>query len=174
MIPLGILFSFIALAILSWIIFSSTKTPFLRMLKTRKTNIQEAIHQSRSALDDAKSMYETFKAKLAGVEEERSSMLSQMEINLKKMRERMILDANDLGKNIRITAERTSGRELRAAKARLRWQFASAAIELAREKLKKHLTKDDDFNLQEEALGNLGQSKYGKSITSEALREGVI
>ncbi|OGQ35408.1 MAG: hypothetical protein A3F16_02665 [Deltaproteobacteria bacterium RIFCSPHIGHO2_12_FULL_43_9] len=174
MISLGILFSFISLTILSWIIFSSTKAPFLRMLKTRRTNIKETIHQSRRALNDAKNMCVTFRDKLTGVEKERSSMVSQMKIDLQKMRERMIQDANDLGGNIRVTAKRTSEQEFRAAKARLRWQIASAAINLAREKLEKHLTKDDDFGLQEETLTNLEQSKYGKSITSEALRESII
>lgn len=174
MIPLGILFSFISLAILSWAIFASTKEPLLRALKTRRTNTEEAINQSRRALEDANKTLRAFKSKLAGVEDEQTTMLAKMKVDLKNMRERMISDANDLGKNIRVTAHRTAQQEFRVAKARLQWQFASAAIKIAREKLEKHLTKDDDLNLQEEALNNLGDKQYGKSITREALRESVI
>lgn len=174
MIPLGILFSFLSLSILSWVIYSSVKTPFLRSLKTRRTNIEETVNQSRLALKEANNLLKMFKAKLGGVDDERVIMLAKMKIDLKKMRERMILEAKELGENIRITAHRTAGQEFRVAKARLQWQLASAAINLAKEKLEKHLTKDDDLSLQEEALNNLGNNQYGKSITREALRESVI
>lgn len=174
MIPLAILFSFISLGILLWIIFSATKAPFLRMLQTRSANIEEAVNQSRNAVVEANNMYENFKSKLAGIDQNRASMLKQLSKDLEKMKRRIVADAVDLGEKIKHTAERTGQHEIRAARARLQWEVASAAINLAREKLEKHLTIEDDRALQEEVLTHLGQKQYGKSITREALREGII
>src|SRR3990167_4566443 len=107
MIPLGILFSFISLGILVWVIFSATKVSFKKMLQARSASIEEMVNQSRRALSEAKEYFEVFKIKLAGVDKERDALLTQMKKDLVKIRERMVVDANDLSEKIIVTAKRT-------------------------------------------------------------------
>lgn len=174
MIPLGIFFSAVSLGIFLWVVFSSSKEPLLRALKTRRANIEEAITQAHEGHQDSKEMFETYRIKLDGFEVERQSMMKQMEQDVGRLEDRIKVNAVKMAEKIKQNTQQTIRQELRANQERLKIFTAQAAIGLAREKIEKQMTDEDDRHLQEEAMNQLRQKQYGQSITREALRESAL
>ena len=116
--------------------------PILGALQKREENIRSSLEQAEKARDDAERILQENKKNLAQAEEQVQKVLKEGRAMAEKMRQDLIVRANDESKRMIDNAKEQIEREKQDALKELRKEVASLAIQAASKILDENLDEN--------------------------------
>ena len=143
-------------AALAFILIFFLKKPFADGLRSRRDGIQDQLEALESRKGEAERMYKEAEAKLARLDEEVSSIITEAVKQGEAEKARIIADAERNAGDITRQAEMAVAHELALAKTRLKGEIAEQAVLLAEELIRKNIQPADQSRLVELSLAKVG------------------
>ena len=141
---------------LAFILIFFLKKPFTEGLRTRRDGIKDQLEGLESRKSEAERMYQEAEAKLARLDEEVSSIITEAVKQGEAEKAKIIADAERNAGDIKRQAEMAVAHELALAKTRLKGEIAEQAVLLAEELVKKNIQPADQSRLVELSLDKVG------------------
>jgi F-type H+-transporting ATPase subunit b len=141
---------------LAFILIFFLKKPFSDGLRSRRDGIQDQLEALESRKSEAERMYQEAEAKLARLDEEVSSIITEAVKQGEAEKAKIIADAERNAGDITRQAEMAVAHELALAKTRLKGEIAEQAVLLAEELIRKNIQPADQSRLVELSLAKVG------------------
>jgi F-type H+-transporting ATPase subunit b len=141
---------------LAFILIFFLKKPFADGLRSRRAGIQDQLEALESRKSEAERMYQEAEAKLARLDEEVSSIITEAVKQGEAEKAKIIADAERNAGDITRQAEMAVAHELALAKTRLKGEIAEQAVLLAEELIRKNIQPADQSRLVELSLAKVG------------------
>ena len=141
---------------LAFILIFFLKKPFADGLRSRRDGIQDQLEALESRKSEAERMYQEAEAKLARLDEEVSSIITEAVKQGEAEKAKIIADAERNAGDITRQAEMAVAHELALAKTRLKGEIAEQAVLLAEELIRKNIQPADQSRLVELSLAKVG------------------
>ena len=132
------------------------KKPFADGLNSRRAGIKDQLEALESRKAEAEQMYKEAEAKLAKLDEEVSSIITEAVKQGEAEKAKIIADAERNAGDIKRQAEMAVAHEVAEAKARLKGEIAEQAVLLAEELVKKNIQPADQSRMVELSLDKVG------------------
>jgi F-type H+-transporting ATPase subunit b len=116
----------------------------------RARDYKQMVERAEAARREAEKGRQTIKDRLAKLEESSSQLAVQAKTEADGLRNRMMAEAKTLSARLEQEAQRTASVELEKAKAELRREILTQAINDSRENFKKNLSSSEQQKLQRE------------------------
>lgn len=132
------------------------KKPFANGLSSRRDGIKDQLEALESRKAEAEQLYKEAEAKLARLDDEVNSIITEAVKQGEAEKEKIISDAERNAGDIKRQAEMAVAHELAEAKARLKGEIAEQAVLLAEELVKKNIQPADQSRMVELSLEKVG------------------
>ena len=132
------------------------KKPFADGLSSRREGIKDQLDALESRKAEAEQLYKEAEAKLAKLDEEVNSIITEAVKQGEAEKEKIITDAERAAGDIRRQAEMAVAHEIAEAKTRLKGEIAEQAVLLAEELVKKNIQPADQSRMVELSLEKVG------------------
>ncbi|MBU1406326.1 MAG: F0F1 ATP synthase subunit B [Proteobacteria bacterium] len=132
------------------------KKPFTNGLSSRRDGIKDQLEALESRKAEAEHLYKEAEAKLAKLDDEVNSIITEAVKQGEAEKEKIIADAERNAGDIKRQAEMAVAHELAEAKARLKGEIAEQAVLLAEELVKKNIQPADQSRMVELSLEKVG------------------
>ncbi len=139
-------------AILVIILFKFLNKPLKDYLRQRKELIEKSIKEAQEAKEIAMKALAEVEERLKVKDKEIEEIISSAKGSGEREKQRLIEDGEKLSVKILEQAKTNIDYELKKAKEAIQSEAADAAIQIAEEKIKTKLTKDDQERLLQESL----------------------
>lgn len=139
-------------AILVFILVKFLNKPLKNYLQQRKELIEKSIKEAREAKELAMKALAEVEERLKVKDKEMEEIISSAKSSGEKERERLIEEGEKLKAKILEQAKTNIEYEVKRAKETIKAEAVDAAMQLAEEKIKAKMTKDDQEKLLEESL----------------------
>ncbi len=143
-------------AVLVLILVKFGAKPVAEGLSARQKKIKDEIEDLETRRDDAKTSYEEFEAKLAGMEKEIDTIVDKAVSQAEVEKAKIIEKAEKAADDIKRQAEMAVQNEIMDARRTLKNDMADQASTMAEELIKKNLTSDDQVKIIEDYLDKVG------------------
>lgn len=141
---------FAALAAL--LIWALSKQNIKGALKSRQDAIETMLAEAAEARDAAERKLKEYTAKLEQANKEIDEISASIKLEAEQEKIRIIAEAGIQAAKIQEQARQAADQEVLKAKAELRHEAARLAVQLAEQKIKESITKNDQSNLVGEYL----------------------
>lgn len=131
--------------------------PIRKGLKGRTEEIEKTLADAQVAKEAAEAKHLEYSEKLAKATEEIASITDSIRREGELERDKIIAAAKELAINVEQEAENKAAGVVTKARAELREEAASLAVELAKDMLKKQVSADDQKRLVEEYMQKVGE-----------------
>lgn len=131
--------------------------PIRKGLKGRTEEIEKTLADAQIAKEAAEAKHLEYSEKLAKATEEIASITDSIRREGELERDKIIAAAKELAINVEQEAENKAAGVVTKARAELREEAASLAVELAKDMLKKQVSADDQKRLVEEYMQKVGE-----------------
>lgn len=148
---------FLLIALLTWLLRSKLKDA----LANRATRVKREIDDSNQLRKDAQTRFAELEARLSGFEGELSKMREDAETAATKERESIMARAEEDAARITESAERTIRDETERARQALRREVAVLSIDIARDRLEKQVSADDQKRLAKDFVDTVKSDNSG-------------
>jgi len=135
----------------------ATRKPMQAAMQKRHDTIKATIEENQKAFDIAKERHDTYRTKLAQVDQESRELIDGSKSDGALERDRIIAGARDYAKRLRSDAEGVAKNEEERARLRLKSDIASEALKSAEEMLRRGLTDSDRDRIFDESLRMIEQ-----------------
>ena len=132
------------------------KKPFADGLSSRREGITDQLEALESRKAEAELLYKEAEAKLARLDDEVNSIISEAVKQGEAEKAKIIADAERTAGDIKRQAEMAVAHELAEAKTRLKAEVAEQAVLLAEELVKKNIQPADQSRMVELSLDKVG------------------
>jgi F-type H+-transporting ATPase subunit b len=132
------------------------KKPFADGLSSRREGIKDQLDALESRKAEAEQLYKEAEAKLAKLDEEVNSIITEAVKQGEAEKEKIITDAERAAGDIKRQAEMAVAHEIAEAKTRLKGEIAEQAVLLAEELVKKNIQPADQSRMVELSLEKVG------------------
>lgn len=139
-------------AILVIILFKFLNKPLKDYLRQRKELIEKSIKEAQEAKEIAMKALAEVEERLKVKDKEIEEIISSAKSSGEREKQRLIEEGEKLRVKILEQAKTNIDYELKKAKEAIQSEAADAAIQIAEEKIKTKLTKDDQERLLQESL----------------------
>ncbi len=146
--------------LLSIIVYLGRK-PVSNALKARSELISNEIDEAGKLLGEAKEMLANYESKLAGLDDQVESMMTQYKEAGEAEKARLIKEGEAEAKRIREEAERAAQGEFTRARAKIEAEVIERAIAAAEKSITENLNASDHRRLTAEYLGQLETAVRG-------------
>ena len=141
---------------LAFILVFFLKKPFADGLSSRRDGIKDQLEALESRKAEAEQMYKEAEAKLARLDDEVNSIITEAVKQGEAEKAKIITDAERNAGDIKRQAEMAVAHELALAKTRLKGEIAEQAVLLAEELIKKNIQPADQSRMVELSLDKVG------------------
>lgn len=141
---------------LAFILIFFLKKPFADGLSSRREGIKDQLEALESRKAEAEQLYKEAEAKIARLDEEVSSIITEAVKQGEAEKAKIIADAERNAGDIKRQAEMAVAHELAEAKTRLKGEIAEQAVLLAEELIKKNIQPADQSRMVELSLDKVG------------------
>ncbi|HEX9714065.1 MAG TPA: F0F1 ATP synthase subunit B [Desulfurivibrionaceae bacterium] len=141
---------------LAFILVFFLKKPFADGLSSRREGIKDQLEALESRKAEAEQLYKEAEAKLARLDEEVNSIITEAVKQGEAEKAKIIADAERNAGDIKRQAEMAVAHELAEAKTRLKGEIAEQAVLLAEELIKKNIQPADQSRMVELSLDKVG------------------
>lgn len=141
---------------LAFILVFFLKKPFADGLSSRREGIKDQLEALESRKSEAEQLYKEAEAKLARLDEEVNSIITEAVKQGEAEKAKIIADAERNAGDIKRQAEMAVAHELAEAKTRLKGEIAEQAVLLAEELIKKNIQPADQSRMVELSLDKVG------------------
>ena len=141
---------------LAFILVFFLKKPFADGLNSRRDGIKDQLEALESRKAEAEQMYKEAEAKLARLDDEVNSIITEAVKQGEAEKAKIITDAERNAGDIKRQAEMAVAHELAEAKTRLKGEIAEQAVLLAEELIKKNIQPADQSRMVELSLDKVG------------------
>jgi len=141
---------------LAFILIFFLKKPFADGLSSRREGIKDQLEALESRKAEAEQLYKEAEAKIARLDEEVNSIITEAVKQGEAEKAKIIADAERNAGDIKRQAEMAVAHELAEAKTRLKGEIAEQAVLLAEELIKKNIQPADQSRLIELSLDKVG------------------
>ncbi len=148
---------FLLLALLTWLLRSKIRDA----LANRSARVKREIDDSNQLRKEAQTRFAELEARLSGFEGELSNMREEAETAATKEREAIMARAEEDAARITESAERTIRDETERARQALRREVANLSIDIARERLEKQVSADDQKRLAKDFVDTVKSDNSG-------------
>jgi len=131
--------------------------PIRNGLKGRKEEIEKTLADAEAAREAAEAKHKEYSEKLAKATEEIAGITESIRREGELERDKIISAATEMAAKIEKEAENKAAGVVAKARAELREEAASLAVELAEDLLKKQVSADDQKRLVEEYMQKMGE-----------------
>ena len=131
--------------------------PIRKGLKGRKEDIEKTLAEAEAAREAAEAKHSEYSEKLAKATEEIENIAASIRREGEMERDKIIAAAKEMAEKIEKEAESKAAGVVSKARAELREEAASLAVELAEDLLKKQVSADDQKRLVEEYMQKVGE-----------------
>ncbi len=131
--------------------------PIRKGLKERSAEIEKTLADAEAAKEAAEAKHREYSEKLAKATEEIEQIAESIRREGELERDKIIAAANELAVKIEQEADNKAASVVARARAELREEAASLAVELAEDLLKKQVSADDQKRLVEEYMQKMGE-----------------
>ena len=138
------------------ILVFALKKPIANGLNSRRQAIVETFDDLEAQKAEAERIYKGYEDKLAGIDSEVESIISNAIKQGEVEKERIIEDANRAAGDIQRQAEMAIQHEISEARLRLRSEIAAQAVKMAEDLLKQNLKDADQNKMVEDYLEKVG------------------
>jgi F-type H+-transporting ATPase subunit b len=128
-------------------------------LRSRREEVVTVITQASAKKQQAEALVRDFKAKLAGVEQEASTILASWRDEAEREKSKLIGDAQSMAAKIKEDAQFLADQEVKIARQKIRNEMAEQAEALAEDLVRRHFTAADQNRLATEFIEQIGQSR---------------
>ena len=132
------------------------KKPFADGLSSRRDGIKDQLEALESRKAEAEQLYKEAEAKLARLDDEVNSIITEAVKQGEAEKEKIIADAERNAGDIKRQAEMAVAHEIAEAKTRLKGEIAEQAVLLAEELVKKNIQPADQSRMVELSLEKVG------------------
>ncbi|MDG4475696.1 ATP synthase F0 subunit B [Thiovibrio frasassiensis] len=141
---------------LAFILVFFLKKPFSDGLSSRRAGIKDQLEALESRKAEAEQLYKEAEAKLARLDEEVNSIITEAVKQGEAEKAKIVADAERNAGDIKRQAEMAIAHELAEAKTRLKGEIAEQAVLLAEELVKKNIQPADQSRMVELSLEKVG------------------
>jgi F-type H+-transporting ATPase subunit b len=141
---------------LAFILVFFLKKPFSDGLSSRRAGIKDQLEALESRKAEAEQLYKEAEAKLARLDEEVNSIITEAVKQGEAEKAKIVADAERNAGDIKRQAEMAIAHELAEAKTRLNGEIAEQAVLLAEELVKKNIQPADQSRMVELSLEKVG------------------
>jgi F0F1-type ATP synthase membrane subunit b/b' len=134
-----------------------TRKPLGAAMQKRHDSIKSTIEENQKAFDAAQHRHDTYRTKLAHVDQESRELVDSSKGDGALERDRIIAGARDYARRLRSDAENVAKNEEERARLRLKSDIAHSALKSAEEMLRRGLTDADRELLFEQSLQMIEQ-----------------
>ena len=131
--------------------------PIRKGLKGRTAEIEKTLADAQAAKDAAEAKHLEYSEKLAKATEEIAGITESIRREGELERDKIIASAKELAIKIEQEADNKASGVVVKARAELRKEAASLAVELAEDMLKKQVSADDQKRLVDEYMQKVGE-----------------
>ncbi len=131
--------------------------PVRKGLKNRTAEIEKTLADAQIAKEAAEAKHREYSEKLARATEEIAGIAASIRREGELERDKIISAAKELAVKIEYEAENKASSVVAKARAELREEAASLAVELAEDMLKKQVSADDQKRLVDEYMQKVGE-----------------
>ena len=135
----------------------ATRKPMRAAMQKRHDSIKQTIEENQKAYDAAKDRHDTYRTKLAQVDQESRELIESSKSDGGLERDRIIAGARDYAKRLRSDAEGVAKNEEERARLRLKSDIALQALKSAQEMLRRGLTDADRDRIFDQSLQMIEQ-----------------
>ena len=127
--------------------------------RTRGESIKAELEKARTERDAALAKLKEVEERLAGLDEQVSSIKNRSEAEAKEERRRIAQSTQEEVSKLSIQAQREIENAAKAAKAELRRFAAAESVRMAEELIKRDIRPEDDARLMKENIQELGVAR---------------
>jgi F-type H+-transporting ATPase subunit b len=131
--------------------------PIRKGLKSRTEEIEKTLADAQEAKEAAEAKHREYSEKLAQATKEIENIAATIRREGELERDKIIAAAKDMATKIEQEAENKAAGVVASARAELREEASSLAVELAEELLKKQVSADDQKRLVDEYMQKVGE-----------------
>lgn len=124
-------------------------------LAARRAGIERMLKEAVEAKEAAELKFREYNQRLEQANQEIEVISANMRAEGEKEKERIIAEAKEAAARIKAQAESAATQEVLKAKAELRAEAARLAIDLAEQKIRKNIAKDDQDKLVGEYISKV-------------------
>ncbi len=151
------------LVILLGILVYFLKDSVKNFLVERKGSISSEIDHAQNTISEAKSKYEEYAEKLAGIEGEINSIKESIVKQGQAEREEILRQAGIASENIKREAQETIKFESERARQEIQSEVVTIALAIAEKVIKENLSESDKQKLVEDFTKNIEEDKWHQS-----------
>lgn len=153
------LWKFINLGIYVGLLVYFLRKPLSEGFKQKREEIRAELIKAEEARKSALAELATIEAKLAGLEREKSEMLSQAKAEAASEKQRISSESESEIGRLRAQADNEIARRAQQAELELRRLAATESVRLAEEKIKSQITPEKDAALVGAGISSMGGAK---------------
>lgn len=124
-------------------------------LAARRSGIERQLKEAVEAKEAAEAKFAEYSQRLEQANQEIEVISANMRAEGEKEKERIIAEAHEAAARIKAQAETAAAQEVLKAKSELRAEAARLAIELAEQKIRTNIAKDDQDKLVGEYISKV-------------------
>jgi F-type H+-transporting ATPase subunit b len=152
------LWKIVNFAILALILVVFLAKPLKKYLQQRRELIEKSIREAQEAKELARKALAEVEERLKLKDKEMEDIITSARSSGEREKERLIEEGERLKVKILKQAKTNIDYEVKRAKEAIKAEAVEAAMEIAEEKIKKRLTKDDQEKLLQESLKLLSKN----------------
>lgn len=135
--------------LMSLLIFAARK-PIREFFKNRSAQTKDTLEQTKSLYEKAYREFEEINAKLKNADQEGKTLLKKFQEEAELEKQKTIQEANQIATKIKSDAQRIAENEVKKAVQILKQHTVELSLNLAKEKIKKEVTLDNQVSLSQE------------------------
>jgi F-type H+-transporting ATPase subunit b len=143
------------LAVLVW----ALKKPLANFFSERKSKIEEDLAEARRQKEQAEQLIKEYESKIAGMEQELAKMRAELQKAGEAESQRVVANAERMALAMKESAQVTAEQEVRKARATLKNEAVTLAVELAESLIREKINEDDRKRIVEDYLAKVGGMK---------------
>jgi len=143
------------IALLVW----ALKGPLTKFFAERKTQIQEDLAEALRQKEQAEMLIKEYQSKIAGMEQELAKMREELQKAGELESRNVVANGDRMAAAMIEAAQVTAEQEVRKAKAALKNEAVTLAVQLAESLIREKINEDDRKRIVEEYLVKVGGSK---------------
>lgn len=143
------------LALLVW----ALKKPLVNFFTERKAQIEGDLAEARQQKEQAEQLIKEYQSKIAGMEQELAKMREELQKAGEIESQKVVANADRMASAMIEAAQVTAEQEVRKARAALKNEAVTLAVELAESLIREKINEDDRKRIVEEYLVKVGGIK---------------
>jgi F-type H+-transporting ATPase subunit b len=129
------------------------------LLRSRREEISATIAQASAKKQQAETLVNEYRAKIARIDQEVQSIQSARRADAEREQAQMLGEAEAMAVKVREDARFLADREVSIAREKVREELASQAETMARELVQRNISPADQGRLAQEFIQHIGQAR---------------